>query len=317
MRIFFTTGTLLLLLLITACSSTPEIPNKGADLDTLEAQANYITSKNVCKKMSGMNVSLLDKPFLLGAFDVRDGIASRVPATSYNELLDTLHKNTSPIATTVTATDEDTPELPKGLRTTEERLSYLIARAIAQTFGKSGIPVMPASMVLGLMDTQTKDAPKISATEEKIILKMIKEKIQQTDNDWAENRRHYYINEEKMFFAANITKPDVISLDSGIQYVVLKKGNGKKPKPKDSVTVNYKGSLLDGTEFDSSYKRNKSDTFKLSAMIPGFTQALAQVPEGSSVVMYIPAALAYGEKGNSVIPPYAALVFEVDFLSIK
>lgn len=323
MRTFLTAGTAILLTIITACSSPPEIPNFGANLDSLEAQANYISSKNTCKKITEMNIQLLEKPFLLGAFDVRDGIAARVPAASYNELLETFNKNSSPLVSTTRAitpaheSEDNTPESPNGLRSIEERLSYVIAQAIAKSFGKNGIPVLPASMTLGLNDAQTKNPPKISISEEKNILRLIKDKIKQRDNDWAENRNRYYINEEKIFLATNIIKPDVISLDSGVQYLILKKGSGKTPKANDTVTVNYKGSLLDGTEFDSSAKRNKPDTFKLSAMIPGFTQALLQVPEGSSVVVYIPSELAYGKKGNDLIPPYAALVFEVDLLGIK
>ncbi len=323
MRTFLTTGTFILFTLISACSSSPEIPNKGADLDTLEAHANYISSKNTCKKMTEMNIQLLEKPFLLGAFDIRDGIAARVPAASYNELLETLTKSSSPLVSSSPAvnsapkSDNNATELPTGLRTTEERLSYVIAQAIAKSFGKNGIPVLPASMAVGFKDAQTTKSPKISTSEEKNILKMIKEKIQQTDNDWAENRKQHYIHEEKMFLANNIIKPDVISLDSGVQFIFLKKSNGKTPKASDSITVNYKGLLLDGTEFDSSYKRNKPDTFKLSKMIPGFTQTLMQVPEGSSVVMYIPAELAYGKKGTAGVPPYAALTFEVELISIK
>ncbi len=323
MRTMLTIGTLVLITLMTGCSSTPEIPNKGANLDTLEAHANYISSKNTCKKMTDMNIQLLEKPFLLGAFDVRDGIPERVPAASYNDLLEALSKSASPLLSTAAvasntqSTDETISEPPSGLRSTEERLSYVVAQAIAKGFGKNGIPVLPASMMIGLKDAQTKSAPKISAAEEKTIVKMIKEKMQQPDNDWAESRYHYYIHEEKMFLANNIIKPDVVSLDSGVQFTFLKKGDGKIPKLTDSVTINYKGSLLDGTEFDSSYKRNKPDTFKLKALVPGFSQALLQVPTGSSLVIYIPAELAYGKKGTLGVPPYAALAFEVELLSIK
>jgi FKBP-type peptidyl-prolyl cis-trans isomerase len=323
MRTFLTIGTFVLFTLITACSSSPEIPDKGANLDTLEAHANYISSKNTCKKITAMNIQLLEKPFLLGAFDVRDGIAARVPAASYNDLLEALNKNASPLVNTTPAashtqpTDDSTSESPTGLRSTEERLSYVVAQAIAQGFGKNGIPVLPASMLIGLKDAQTNSAPKISTEEEKAIVKMIKEKMQQADSDWAENRYRYYIHEEKMFLANNIIKPDVISLDSGVQFIFLKKGDGKTPKISDSVAINYKGSLLDGTEFDSSYKRNKPDTFKLKTLVPGFSQALLQVPAGSSVVIYIPAELAYGKKGTIGVPPYAALAFEVELISIK
>lgn len=322
---YLLSGIIIASALFSACSSTPKAPMK-ANLDSLEAQANYITSKNVCKKIAELHINFIEKPFVLGAFDIRDGINSRVPEDSYNKLLETATANASPIAKlsqtpaqTSTQNSEDEPEheFPNGLRSVDERISYLTAREIAKSFGKNGIPVLPASMALGLADAQTKDAPKISAAEEKEIVKAIREKIQHPDDDWAENRKRYYTTEEKAFFANNITKPDVVALASGVQYLIVKQGKGKVPKANDSIVVNYKGLLLDGNEFDSSYKRNKPDTFKLSDMISGFTQAMTQVPEGSKVIIYIPSSQAYAEKGNAGVPPYAAIIFEVEFINIK
>jgi FKBP-type peptidyl-prolyl cis-trans isomerase FklB len=304
-------------ILLSACSTKLDIPYKGPELNSLEQAANYITSKNVCKKLVTTKVHLLDKPFLLGAYDVRDDIAPRVPEDSYGALLDNLQKNASLLLNAPEATPVQIENAPEGLRTVEERASYLTGRAIAKSFGKNGIPVMPASMAIGLADAQTKDAPKISAKEEKDLVAAIKEKIDAKDNDWAENRKNFYIAQEKAFFADNIVKPDVISLPTGVQYKIVAKGSGKNPKPKDKVTVNYKGTLLDGTEFDSSYARKKPDTFKLTDMITGFSQAMTQVPEGSKVIMYIPSSQAYGEKGNDIIPPYAALIFEVELIGVK
>lgn len=311
---------LILSTLLCACSSTPKMPARGADLNTLEGQANYITSKNVSKKIADLHIDFTEKPFILGAFDIRDGISSRVPEESYDALLEAARTNASPIAAPKksSANDEEpADEFPSGLRSVDERISYLTAREIAKSFGKNGIPVLPASMAAGLADAKSKEPPRISAADEKIIGKAIREKIQQEDDDWAANRKQYYIAEEKTFFASNITKPSVLSLDSGVQYIVLNKGKGKIPKANDSVVVHYKGKLLDGNEFDSSYKRGKSETFKLSDMISGFSQAMTQVPEGSKVIIYIPAAQAYGEKGNVGVPPFAAIVFEVEFLNIK
>jgi FKBP-type peptidyl-prolyl cis-trans isomerase FklB len=316
MRTILTTATLILWALTASSSATP-ILNKGQDLDTLDAQVNYLSSKNICLKIQAMKFVLLKQPFLLGAFDVRDKINLRVPENSFNGLLEILHKKASPLLRNTKEPETENENLPSGLRTAEERVSYLTAVAIAKNFGKNGIPILPASMLLGLADSQSADTLKISADEEKIILNTIKEKTQKNNNDWAENRKHYYTNEEQQFLAENITQPNVVSLDSGVQYRVIKLGSGKIPNAKNTVKINYKGSLLDGTEFDSSYKRNKPDTFKLSAMILGFTQALTQVPEGSRIIMYIPARLAYGEKGDELIPPFAALVFEVELLSVK
>lgn len=316
MRLFIYTFVFLISLVAAGCSSQLDIPYKGPELNSLEQTANYFQARNITKKLIAMKLRIEEKPFLLGAYDVRDGIPARVPEESFGELLDNLQKNTSPLANVTLP--GDTADAPEGLRTAQERLSYLTARAIAKSFGKNGIPVMPASMAIGLADAQaTTSPPKISAKEEKELLAAIQEKIAIKDNDWAENRKQFFMAEEKSFFADNIIKPGVVALDSGVQYKFVRKGTGKLPRIKDTVVVNYRGILLDGTEFDSSYKRGKTDSFKLKDMIPGFGQAMTQVPDGSQVIIYIPSRLAYAEKGETGIPPYAAVIFEVELRGIK
>ncbi|MET0355452.1 MAG: FKBP-type peptidyl-prolyl cis-trans isomerase [Cellvibrio sp.] len=302
--------------ILTACSSELDIPYKGIELNSLEQTANYFQARNVAKKILAMKIRIDEKPFMLGAYDVRDGIAPRIPEERYTELLDALQKSASPLASAPQASE--LPDAPEGLRTAQEQMSYLTARAIAKSFGKNGIPVMPTSMAIGLADAQAINTPpKISAKEEKQLLAAIKEKIEIKDNDWAENRKQFYMAEEKAFFAENIVKPGVVALNSGVQYKIINKGTGKLPKIKDTVTVKYRGTLLDGTEFDSSYKRGESDSFKLSDMIPGFGQAMTQVPDGSKVIIYIPTLYAYAEEGNEGIPPYAAVIFEVELNGVK
>jgi FKBP-type peptidyl-prolyl cis-trans isomerase FklB len=316
MRRLLKAGLVSIILSFSACSSQLDIPYKGVELNSLEQTANYFQARNVAKKITSMKVRLEEKPFLLGAYDVRDGIAARIPEDSYGELLDSLHKNASPLANAPPL--HDSPDSPEGLRTAQERVSYLTARAIAKSFGKNGIPVMPTSMVIGLADAQSINTPpQISVKEEKDLLAAIKEKIQIKDNDWAENRKQFFTAEEKYFFADNIVKPGVVALNSGVQYKIVRKGTGKTPKAKDTITVNYRGTLLDGTEFDSSYKRGKPDSFKLSDMIAGFSEAMTQIPDGSKVVIYVPTRYAYAEKGNDGVPPYAALIFEVELNAVK
>lgn len=306
----------LCLSLLAGCSSELNIPYKGPELNSLEQAANYFQARNVSKKLIGMKIRIEEKPFLLGAYDVRDGIAARIPEESYSSLLDALQKNASPLSSAPALSDNS--DAPEGLRTAQERVSYLTARAIAKSFGKNGIPVMPSSMVIGLADAQAVNTPpKISAKEEKDLLAAIKDKIAVKDNDWSENRKQFFMAEEKSFFANNIVKPDVIALNSGVQYKFVRKGTGKLPKLKDTVTLSYRGTLLDGTEFDSSYKRGKPDSFKLNSMIPGFSEAMTQVPDGSQVIIYVPTHLAYAEKGAEGVPPYAALIFEVELHGIK
>jgi FKBP-type peptidyl-prolyl cis-trans isomerase FklB len=124
--------------------------------------------------------------------------------------------------------------------------------------------------------------------------------------------------EGETFLAQNKTKEGVKTLPSGVQYKVVKAGTGKKPKETDTVVTHYKGTLLDGTEFDSSFKRNQPATFKVNGVIRGWTEALQLMEEGAKWILYVPAALAYGDRGaGQQIGPNATLIFEVELISIQ
>jgi FKBP-type peptidyl-prolyl cis-trans isomerase len=119
------------------------------------------------------------------------------------------------------------------------------------------------------------------------------------------------------FLAKNKTKEGVVTLPSGLQYKTLKEGNGKKPGLEDTVVCNYVGTLVDGTEFDSSYKRNQPVAFPVKGVIKGWTEALQLMPVGSKWQLFIPPELAYGAQGTGPIAPESTLIFEVELLSIK
>ncbi|HEY7160344.1 MAG TPA: FKBP-type peptidyl-prolyl cis-trans isomerase, partial [Acidobacteriota bacterium] len=120
------------------------------------------------------------------------------------------------------------------------------------------------------------------------------------------------------FLAENKTKEGVVTTASGLQYKVLRPGKGPKPKLEDTVTTHYRGTLLDGTEFDSSYKRNEPVSFQLKGVIPGWTEALQLMETGAKWQIFIPADLAYGPKGaGGVIGPNETLIFEVELISIQ
>lgn len=120
------------------------------------------------------------------------------------------------------------------------------------------------------------------------------------------------------FLAKNKGEKGVKTTASGLQYKVITAGRGPQPKPGDTVTVNYRGTLIDGTEFDSSYKRGQPATFPLQGVIAGWTEALQLMKEGSKWMLYIPSNLAYGERGaGPLIGPNSTLIFEVELLSIK
>ena len=111
--------------------------------------------------------------------------------------------------------------------------------------------------------------------------------------------------------------PGVITSKSGLQYKILKEGTGATPSDTSQVEVNYEGRLIDGTVFDSSYKRGQSATFGCNQVIKGWTEALTMMKEGDVWELYIPYSLAYGERGNQSIPPYATLIFKVELIKVK
>lgn len=119
------------------------------------------------------------------------------------------------------------------------------------------------------------------------------------------------------FLAENGKKPGVVSSKSGLQYKVVKEGSGEAPKPTDEVTVNYRGTLLNGQEFDSSYKRGEPTTFPLNRVIPGWTEGVGLMKPGAKYMFYIPPDLAYGVRPKPGIPPGSLLIFEVELLSVK
>lgn len=134
----------------------------------------------------------------------------------------------------------------------------------------------------------------------------------------AQMERKYGANRQAGidFLAANAKKDSVVTTASGLQYKVITKGTGEIPTASQKVKVNYRGTLIDGTEFDSSYKRKQPSTFACNQVIKGWTEALTMMPVGSKWMIYIPQELAYGDRESGKIPPFSALVFEVELLEI-
>ena len=144
-------------------------------------------------------------------------------------------------------------------------------------------------------------------------MKMQKEQMQKMEALAKENKK-----QGEVFLAENKKKKNVTTTKSGLQYIVLRKGKGKKPKATEQVKVHYKGTLIDGTEFDSSYKRREPVTFPVNRVIPGWSEALQLMNVGSKYQLFIPSNLAYGERGGGPqIGPNATLIFEVELLSIE
>jgi len=147
------------------------------------------------------------------------------------------------------------------------------------------------------------------------------DKVGQIVNEYFTNlqkvRFQEKIDEGKNFLEENKKKDGVVELPSGLQYKVINEGTGAKPKAEEQVTVHYHGTLIDGTVFDSSVKRDQPATFPVNGVIPGWVEALQLMPEGSKWELYIPSELAYGERGaGQLIGPYSTLIFEVELIKI-
>ena len=200
----------------------------------------------------------------------------------------------------------------------KEKISYSFGVNIAKNIKMQGIEVDPDFFVQGLKDallnaktamTEKDMESTLMAYQQQMTTKM--QEKQKVEGD--KNKK-----EGEAFLAANKKKEGVKTLASGLQYKVIKMGNGPKPASTDTVKCNYRGTLIDGKEFDSSYKRGEPAEFPLNHVIKGWTEALQLMPVGSKWELYVPSNLAYGENGaGQMIGPNATLIFEVELLSKK
>jgi FKBP-type peptidyl-prolyl cis-trans isomerase FklB len=203
------------------------------------------------------------------------------------------------------------------LVTDKDKQSYAIGLNVGKSLHRDSIDVEPKFVLQGLEDALadgkfllTDDQIKTVMTElqTQVRQKMEEKKLAQAETDQKEGAA---------FMAANATKEGVVTLPSGLQYKIMVAGTGPKPTASDSVVCNYRGSLLDNTEFDSSYKRGQPMTLNVGGVIKGWTEALQLMPVGSKWQLFIPPDLAYGDRGQGPIGPNSTLIFEVELLSIQ
>jgi FKBP-type peptidyl-prolyl cis-trans isomerase FklB len=203
------------------------------------------------------------------------------------------------------------------LSSDKDKTSYALGMNIAQDFKKRHWDINPASFAKGFEDSFSGSKTLVSDEEMTTLLiafqkSMMKKQIEEQQAAGEKNKK-----EGEDFLAANKTKKGVKTTSSGLQYKIIKEGNGQTPRADDTVTTHYRGTLIDGTEFDSSYKRNEPATFPVNGVIPGWTEALQLMKTGSKWQLFIPSKLAYGEQGaGQVIGPNAVLIFDIDLLSI-
>jgi FKBP-type peptidyl-prolyl cis-trans isomerase len=190
-------------------------------------------------------------------------------------------------------------------------LSYSLGMLLGGNLKNSGLVVSPEAFLEGLKDVLNGKAPKYTDAQAQAAVQLALQAV-------AAKKSAANLAAGKAFLDGNGKKPGVASTASGLQYEVLAKGTGAKPKATDTVKVNYEGKLLDGTVFDSSYARNEPATFPLSGVIPGWTEGVQLMPVGSKFRFFVPSELAYGEQGaGNDVAPNSVLIFEVELLSIE
>lgn len=183
---------------------------------------------------------------------------------------------------------------------------------------KQSVPIDPAILARGLKDAMAGGKTLLTDDEAQAALTEVQNDLRKKQQAKMQEAGDANKKEGEAFLAANKAKEGVVALPSGLQYKILKEGTGPKPTASDSVVCNYRGTLINGTEFDSSYKRGQPATFPVGGVIKGWTEALQLMPVGSKWQLWIPSDLAYGERGPSPeIGPNAMLTFEVELLSIE
>ena len=207
---------------------------------------------------------------------------------------------------------------PPALTTDKEKASYALGMNIGRGLSKQPVDVDAAVVARGLKDALAGGKTLLTDDEAAAALAQLQDQVKKANEAKMQQLGEENKKSGDAFLADNKTKDGVVTLPSGLEYKILTPGTGPKPTAADTVVCQYKGSLLDGTEFDSSYKRGQPATFPVGKVIKGWTEALQLMPVGSKWQLFIPADLAYGARGaGNVIPPNATLIFEVELVSIQ
>jgi len=259
-----------------------------------------------------------------------DGYAQQTPAASTPAAT----TPAAPAATTPkAATTANAPAKKTGtaapsaaapaLTTRKEKFSYAlgmnIGTGLENNLKKQSVEVDPNLLSQGLKDAMAGGKTRLTQEEAQAVLTEVQTEIRKQQQEKMQQAGAANKTEGEAFLAANKSKDGIVTLPSGLQYKILTAGTGPKPTASDSVVCNYRGTLINGTEFDSSYKRGQPATFGVGQVIKGWTEALQLMPVGSKWQLFIPSDLAYGERGGpgGQIGPNATLIFEVELLSIQ
>jgi FKBP-type peptidyl-prolyl cis-trans isomerase FklB len=204
------------------------------------------------------------------------------------------------------------------LKSQKDKISYVIGVDLGKNFQKQEIAIDADILAQGIKDGISDAKPLLSEQEVRETLAGFQAEMTAKQMELAKKRGEKNKKEGGAFLAENQKKEGVKTLPSGLQYKVIKAGAGNSPKLTDEVTVHYRGTLIDGTEFDSSSRRGKPETLPVNGVIPGWTEALQLMQVGAKWQLFVPANLAYGERGaGREIGPNAVIIFEIELISIQ
>ena len=233
--------------------------------------------------------------------------------------------STTPAATSKTPAKKTTTPAAGAaapLTSRKQKFSYALGMNIATGLGanlkKQGVEVDWSLLAQGIKDSAAGGKTRLTEEESKAVLNEVQNGVRKEQQEKTKQLGEKNKADGATFLAANKVKDGVKTLPSGMQYKVITEGTGPKPTAADTVVCNYRGTLIDGTEFDSSYKRGEPATFPVGGVIKGWTEALQLMPVGSKWQLFIPSDLGYAEHGaGAEIGPNATLIFEVELISIK
>jgi len=204
------------------------------------------------------------------------------------------------------------------LKNEKDRLSYAIGMDIGNGLQRQNIDLNPEIVAQGIWDSLSGGKTLMTEQEYRDTMTAFKQELSKKQMEQMQELSEKNKKDGENFLAENKTREGIITLPSGLQYKIIQTGTGKTPMSSDTVTVNYRGTLIDGTEFDSSYRRGQPASFPVKGVIPGWTEALQLMKEGAKWELYIPSNLAYGERGaGRNIGPNSTLIFEVELISVN
>jgi FKBP-type peptidyl-prolyl cis-trans isomerase FklB len=264
-------------------------------------------------KLSNIAVTILAAGGLL----LGNALAQQTPAPSTPSSSSAAAPKTQTPAAKRPATAAKTAA-PLTLKTSKDKFSYALGMKMGANLKRQSVPVDPNVLARGLKDGLSGTKTLLTDDEAQAAIVEVQNDIRKKQQEQMQVSGAANKKEGDAFLASNKGKEGVVTLPSGLQYKILKEGTGAKPTANDSVVCNYRGTLINGTEFDSSYKRGQPATFPVGGVIKGWTEALQLMPVGSKWQLFVPSDLAYGERGpDPAIGPNTMLIFEVELLSIE